>query len=643
MKNRYCLYCGTLLPEDGNCLRCGTKYEIDEEGQLRVIPRKVKKVSAKVSPTKKHTINKKLEPSEADTQTIHIPEDVFSFSDDAKKKEKHTDWTGEGGKADSYYVPNYVIHNDFESHSDQVETNTVDQEPVEAPPPVKKFSASSLLAVFLIIALLSASLSYLLLKQHYDGMSYGSTSTKKQVGNEGKRSIDYSPVLEAYKEYEENGFRRVSSNYINEFIDYIIDAKTNKMAYVYSDLNSDGIDELLISLTDEANIYHQIFDVYTFSSEPVRLVPEETWFHPDSNEELCFFTNGDICCSEGPMEDIGDSRIKAFKYVIYDFPKGSSQLIEKEKYELSYEPEIGLNSLSAKKTIAGKTESCSVEEFGVIDDKYRGYLINNEPYEENYFNKWNPDNPVLQIAEYPWKHLIEKVFNDGISEDNRIAITTYQDILSKLYYSIEKHPSIYYDENHAWPFSVITDYKDEDVSDYSEMREQLEQDGEYFIDDINNDGVLELGLKNRIGPNAAFGVTIYRCIGLSHVNPVISGYDFEFYKNGVLATPLGHNQTRGELWPAFYYKLNGKTGYKEIGFAYSWEKAISETDFPNNIDTDGNGVVYTVNGGESWIDDQAYNTWINESVNSTKRAVQWYKINEHNVAKFKQIALSKIS
>lgn len=643
MKNRYCLYCGTLLPEDGNCLRCGAKYEIDEEGQLRVIPRKVKKVSAKVSLTKKHTIKKKLEPSEADTQTIHIPEDVFSFSDDAEKKEKHTDWTGEGGKADSYYVPNFVIHNDFESHSDQVETNTVDQEPVEAPPPAKKISASSLLAVFLIITLLSASMSYLLLKQHYDGMSYGSTSTKKQVGNEGKRSIDYSPVLEAYKEYEENGFRRVSSNYINEFIDYIIDAKTNKMAYVYSDLNSDGIDELLISLTDEANIYHQIFDVYTFSSEPVRLVPEETWFHPDSNEELCFFTNGDICYSEGPMEDIGDSRIKAFKYVIYDFPKGSSQLIEKEKYELSYEPEIGLNSLSAKKTIAGKTESCSVEEFGVIDDKYRGYLINNEPYEENYFNKWNPDNPVLQIADYPWKHLIEKVFNDGISEDNRIAITTYQDVLSKLYYSIEKHPSIYYDENYAWPFSVITDYKDEDVSDYSEMREQLEQDGEYFIDDINNDGVLELGLKNRIGPNAAFDATIYRCIGLSHVNPVISGYDFEFYKNGVIATPLGHNQTRGELWPAFYYKLNGQTGYKEIGFAYSWEKAISETDFPNNIDADGNGVVYTVNGGESWIDDQAYNTWINESVNSTKRAVQWYKINEHNVAKFKQIALSKIS
>ena len=91
MKNRYCLYCGTLLPEDGNCLRCGAKYEIDEEGQLRVIPRKVKKVSAKVSLTKKHTIKKKLEPSEADTQTIHIPEDVFSFSDDAKKKEKHTD------------------------------------------------------------------------------------------------------------------------------------------------------------------------------------------------------------------------------------------------------------------------------------------------------------------------------------------------------------------------------------------------------------------------------------------------------------------------------------------------------------------------------------------------------------------------
>ena len=56
MKNRYCLFCGTLLPEDGVCLRCGAKYELADNGQMKVIPRKVKKVSAKKKVTGKKQI-----------------------------------------------------------------------------------------------------------------------------------------------------------------------------------------------------------------------------------------------------------------------------------------------------------------------------------------------------------------------------------------------------------------------------------------------------------------------------------------------------------------------------------------------------------------------------------------------------------
>ena len=58
MKNRYCLFCGTLLPEDGVCLRCGAKYELADDGQMKVIPRKVKKVSVKPSVKKKTTAKK---------------------------------------------------------------------------------------------------------------------------------------------------------------------------------------------------------------------------------------------------------------------------------------------------------------------------------------------------------------------------------------------------------------------------------------------------------------------------------------------------------------------------------------------------------------------------------------------------------
>lgn len=95
MKNRYCIFCGTLLPEDGVCLRCGAKYQLADDGQLQVIPRKVKKVSAKTTPKKSITVKAKPEPYEAETQTTPILEDVYSFSDEYRHEEKHTDWTSD--------------------------------------------------------------------------------------------------------------------------------------------------------------------------------------------------------------------------------------------------------------------------------------------------------------------------------------------------------------------------------------------------------------------------------------------------------------------------------------------------------------------------------------------------------------------
>ena len=194
MKNRYCLYCGTLLPEDGTCLRCGAKYELDSDGNLKVIPRKVKKVSAKKIPRRKYIAKKIDDPSKADTQKIHIPEDVFSSSNDAE--EKHADWTGAGKEAEPFYVPNFFIHEESDKQTDQ--DNASDEKTVKANASVKRISAASLLAVFLIITLLSASLSYLLLKQHYDGQLPKTTTTEQQTDSEGKQSVDYSPVLERF-------------------------------------------------------------------------------------------------------------------------------------------------------------------------------------------------------------------------------------------------------------------------------------------------------------------------------------------------------------------------------------------------------------------------------------------------------------
>ena len=116
VKNRYCLFCGTLLPEDGVCLRCGAKHELAESGQLKAIPRKVKRVVAKPAAKKRIVVKIASDLSKAETQTIPIPEDVFSFSEEAKREEKHADWTGDSAqhqkKEEPEYVPNFVLQDE---------------------------------------------------------------------------------------------------------------------------------------------------------------------------------------------------------------------------------------------------------------------------------------------------------------------------------------------------------------------------------------------------------------------------------------------------------------------------------------------------------------------------------------------------
>lgn len=159
MKNRYCLFCGTLLPEDGVCLRCGAKYELADDGQMKVIPRKVKKVSVKPS-VKKKTTAKKADPSQAETQTIPIPEDIFSFSDDIKREDKHTDWTGDSkGKA---YEPNFVL---YDEPSEQcAEPPARESVSVEKTVPTNYEHARGMFwAVFIGIALLVAGITFFVL------------------------------------------------------------------------------------------------------------------------------------------------------------------------------------------------------------------------------------------------------------------------------------------------------------------------------------------------------------------------------------------------------------------------------------------------------------------------------------------------
>lgn len=203
MTNRYCQFCGTLLPEDGVCLRCGAKYELADDGQLKVIPRKVKKVSVKTTPKKNHTTKSKQEPSEAETQTIPISEDVYSFSDDAKSKEPHTDWTGVSNSskmaaAKDDCVPNHLQGGKQSITREESRTET-SRPPIQKKP--KRISAGALALIFFVTAIIAGLLMYYFLDSQDIGVRSSNgqsivSSTKNIVSTTDKELENDNPISE---------------------------------------------------------------------------------------------------------------------------------------------------------------------------------------------------------------------------------------------------------------------------------------------------------------------------------------------------------------------------------------------------------------------------------------------------------------
>lgn len=221
MKNRYCLFCGTLLPENGVCLRCGAKYELADDGQLKVIPRKVKKVSVKATPKKKFMAKKASDPSEAETQTIHLPEDIFS--DDFKQEERHQDWTGNSKAEESR--PNAARYdNPLKQQTSETSKRATVGAGDESPTDTKRTGV--LWAIFIGIALLVAALTFFVLHdripEEKDGGIPGRTIQIQQGNKANDFSVNYSEPADATAYFnnlcitDENGNEKVRYKYDSE-------------------------------------------------------------------------------------------------------------------------------------------------------------------------------------------------------------------------------------------------------------------------------------------------------------------------------------------------------------------------------------------------------------------------------------------
>lgn len=117
-----------------------------------------------------------------------------------------------------------------------------------------------------------------------------------------------------------------------------------------------------------------------------------------------------------------------------------------------------------------------------------------------------------------------------------------------------------------------------------------------------------------------------------------------FYDNGVVEVGLSHNQglasvmpDQVDFWPYFLYQYDKSTDtYVQCALVDAWNKAYRETDydgnaFPDDIDVDGDGVVYLIEVGESeeWMDAEAYQSWRDSYIGGANEvAVPFKKMTE---------------
>ncbi len=127
----------------------------------------------------------------------------------------------------------------------------------------------------------------------------------------------------------------------------------------------------------------------------------------------------------------------------------------------------------------------------------------------------------------------------------------------------------------------------------------------FAIYDVDGDGCDELILCWESSTVAGMwgGVFQYDYKLDGYVSEGLTEPEITFYDNGVAYEPWRHNQGWGSMWPFNASKYNPETDkYEHVLTADSWDKELNDKDFPDDIDTEGAGVVYFVDCYGEYVD-----------------------------------------
>ena len=162
----------------------------------------------------------------------------------------------------------------------------------------------------------------------------------------------------------------------------------------------------------------------------------------------------------------------------------------------------------------------------------------------------------------------------------------------------------------------------------------------FAIQDIDCDGRDELIIELMPSVMAGMTLEIYDYDDdTSELHLQYAGFpSFRVYDNGVLQDDASHNQGNGvNLWPYELCVYDKETdAYVHVADISSCDKEVVGEDFPDDVDADGDGTVYYINGGdgtsEEPVDGEAYESWLAGYMDGAKEIeISWQNLTRENV------------
>ena len=161
----------------------------------------------------------------------------------------------------------------------------------------------------------------------------------------------------------------------------------------------------------------------------------------------------------------------------------------------------------------------------------------------------------------------------------------------------------------------------------------------FAIADINNDGQAELLIDFSATYNAAMYMGVWQYDAQADTLERTAQFNeaCEFYSDGTVKALASHNQGNGEdVWPYDLLRYNTSAGaYEVFASGYCENKSLSGDAFPDEKDTDGDGVLYffTLQGEEMTLTKDEYQTYVDTYCPESRRlTISWQSLTEANIA-----------